>query len=206
MIRNNHQKVVIFDLGNVVLNWDIDSVLDSLNLEEKKAELLRNELFLHQDWQDLDHGKLSEPEVVARICTESELDKTTIEEALLAAKNSLRPIDKTLELMQEISEKGIEMYCLSNMSRETYDHIKNYAFFDLFSGIIISGIEGCRKPFEDIFHLILKRFKLDPSNALFIDDTLPNIETAKRLGFHALHFKRSPACYAEIRNLTFCKT
>lgn len=203
MIHRNQKKTVIFDLGNVMLNWDIEQVLDSLAFDETTTDLLREELFHHQDWQDMDHGKLSEQDVTGRICSRSSLDRTTVEKALLEAKKSLAPIEKSEVLMREIHDKGIQIYCLSNMSRETYAHIRNYSFFDLFSGIVISGIEGCKKPDDVIFHLIIDRFELEPSQALFIDDTFSNIETARKIGLNAHHFKRNDACYESIRKFVF---
>jgi len=203
MIRINRNKVVILDLGNVVLDWDVDRILGSLNLEIDELNLLKKELFSHQDWLDMDHGKLSETAVVSSICERSPLTKDAIEVALLAAKNSLSPIAESISLMQEISDNGIEMFCLSNMSCETYDHIKDNELFDMFSGIVISGVEGCMKPNEDIFHLTINRFRLEPMDTLFIDDSMSNIETAQRLGINGFHFKRSQNCYSEIRELLF---
>ncbi len=203
MSRAKRNKVVILDLGNVVLDWDVERILDSLNLEAEEQHLLRDELFSHQDWIDLDHGKASEMEVTSKISERSSLSKDTVEGALLAARNSLAPIAESVMLMQEILEKGIEMLCLSNMSRETYDHIKGQEFFDMFSGIVISGVEECMKPNEDIFHLIISRFNLEPSETLFVDDSLPNIVTANRLGINGFHFKRSQTCYSQIRKMLF---
>ena len=201
MTLQNQRKVAIFDLGNVVLDWNIDRISSSLNISMEEQNLLKKELFGHRDWLEIDHGKVSEATVATRVCKRSNLKKALIERALFAAKNSLSPIDETLSLMRELSSNGISMFCLSNMSRETYDHIKGYALFDMFSGIVISGIEGCLKPDDDSFRLIVKRFNIDTSCALFIDDSLANIETAQRLGINAFHFKRSPNCYTEIRRL-----
>jgi putative hydrolase of the HAD superfamily len=203
MLHSDQNKVVIFDLGNVVLNWDVDGILDSLDLATEERSLLRQELFAHQHWLDLDHGKESEASVIAKICNRSPLTHESVEAALLAAKNSLVPIAETVSLMQEISESQIQMYCLSNMSREMYSHISSLEFFDLFSGIVISGIEGCMKPGEEIFNLIINRFELNPADTLFIDDSLPNVLTAQRLGVNALHFKRSQNCYTKIRQQLF---
>jgi FMN phosphatase YigB (HAD superfamily) len=203
MIRPNRNKVVILDLGNVVLDWDVDRILDSLGLDSGQQNLLRRELFSHQDWLDMDHGKEPESAVISKVCERSPLSRDTVESALLAAKNSLSPISETLLLMQEILNSGTKMFCLSNMSRETYDHIKNLELFEMFSGIVISGIEGCMKPNEDIFHLTVNRFGLQPTDTLFVDDSLANIDTAHRLGINGFHFKRSQNCYSEIRDLLF---
>lgn len=203
MIRPNQNKVVILDLGNVVLNWDVDLILASLNLKPKEKNLLQEELFFHQDWLDMDCGKESETVVVSRVCERSSLSQDLVEKALLAAKKLLTPITESLLLMQEISDNEIEMLCLSNMSRETYDFIKNQELFSMFSGVVISGVEKCMKPDEEIFQLIIGRFSLETQNTLFIDDSLENINSASLLDINGYHFKRSQKCYSDIRKLLF---
>lgn len=194
---------VILDLGNVVLNWNIEGILNSLDMEIEVRDRLRDELFLHQDWLDLDHGITTEAEVLDAICARSPLTPTQVETTLIATKHSMQPLPKTLELMQEIKAAGLPMYCLSNMSRESYAHIQRHDFFDLFAGIVISGHERCMKPDATIFDLILQRFDLDPETSLFVDDSLPNIDAAQALGIQAFHFKRSPACYQTLRARLF---
>ncbi len=199
--RTEELNAVIFDLGNVILNWDVDQILESLTVDNEEKHLLREELFYHQDWLDLDHGIQSETRVASNISHRCALNQHTVEFALHTAKCSLTPIVESLSLMQEISDANIEMYCLSNMSRETYQHIRNQAFFRMFNGIVISGIERCMKPNEDIFRLLVHRYELKLQNLLFIDDSLPNVDTAIRLGINGFHFKRSNRCYAKLREL-----
>lgn len=203
MIQQGSKKVVIFDLGNVVLDWNIESILESLKLPKSDLKLLREELFLHQDWIDMDLGERSESAVVSRVCNRTHIRQNVIENALLVAKESLKPIPESIFLMQEIRDFGIQMYCLSNMSFETFNHIKEQEFFNMFTGIVISGIEKCMKPNKEIFHLTLNRFELTPAETFFIDDSLHNINSAHELGMNCFHFKRSKKCYSEIRRLIF---
>lgn len=95
------------------------------------------------------------------------------------------------------------MYCLSNMSRETYEHIERHDFFRMFNGILISGVERCMKPDKEIFSLLIERFELIPGKTLFIDDSIDNIEAAKRHGIKGFHFRGQNSCYAGIRELLF---
>jgi len=194
---------VIFDLGNVVLDWNIDKILKSLDLSQKERNLLNIGLFKHQDWLDMDQGVKTERLVVSRVVSRSSLRKNVVEQALLAAKTSLTSIPQSIQLMQDLYDAGIKMYCLSNMSSETYEHIKTQEFFNLFDGIVISGHEKCMKPDAKIFDLTIQRYGLSPSETLFIDDSLPNISTACDLGILGFHFKRSNACYSKIRDLLF---
>ena len=147
---------VLFDLGNVLINWNTTTLVEGLDLPAAQKRLIQRELFDHSDWSDLDHGAVSEPAVVERICNRTTLSADAVNHALDAARASLNPISASVDLLYEIRDAGLPIYCLSNMSIETYQHIKErLAFFECFQGIIISGIEKCMKPSPDIFQLTL---------------------------------------------------
>ncbi|BDM22385.1 hypothetical protein KMS_R21420 [Pseudomonas sp. LRP2-20] len=44
------------------------------------------------------------------------------------------------------------------------------------------------KPEPEIFQLLLRRYGLDPSRTLFIDDVQKNVDAAKEQGMQALRF------------------
>ncbi|MBL4839729.1 MAG: HAD-IA family hydrolase, partial [Thalassospira sp.] len=60
-----------------------------------------------------------------------------------------------------------------------------------FEGILVSGQEKLAKPDPQIFDLTAARFKLDPRETLFIDDSEKNIQQAREMGF-ATHWFRDP--------------
>ena len=46
-----------------------------------------------------------------------------------------------------------------------------------------------RKPHPEFFQLLLERYKLVPSETIFIDDNQRNIDAAKLMGINAILFK-----------------
>jgi HAD superfamily hydrolase (TIGR01509 family) len=76
--------------------------------------------------------------------------------------------------------------------RSRYDH------WDRFRGIVISGEVGLVKPEPEIFHHITDCYSLIPAETVFIDDHLPNIESAGRLGFRTIHFANAAQCRREL--------
>ena len=101
---------VILDLGNVGLNWDVEGILASLNMDFGARNRLRAELFSHQDWLDLDHGVTTEAEVLDAICARSPLSPAQVEATLEATKRSMQPLPETLKLMQEIDAAAMSMW------------------------------------------------------------------------------------------------
>ncbi|MBP8047620.1 MAG: HAD-IA family hydrolase, partial [Anaerolineales bacterium] len=66
---------------------------------------------------------------------------------------------------------------------------KRYDFLDLFDDMIISGEHKLIKPDPAIFQLTLDRIGRKASECLFVDDSFPNIEVARKMGFHTIHFQ-----------------
>ena len=46
-----------------------------------------------------------------------------------------------------------------------------------------------RKPFVEIYELLLKRYDINASTAVYIDDNERNLKPAHALGLHTIHFK-----------------
>ena len=67
-----------------------------------------------------------------------------------------------------------------------------YPFFELFDDIILSGKVKLNKPDPAIFNLLLNKIGYSAPECILIDDSQPNVETAKGLGFHTILFQ-SPA-------------
>ena len=62
-----------------------------------------------------------------------------------------------------------------------------YTSLDVFfNKIFYSHIVGLRKPGEEIFNFILEEQQMQAEETLFIDDSFPNTDTAKRMGFQTV--------------------
>jgi len=64
-------------------------------------------------------------------------------------------------------------------------------FFDMFDVTVISAEVGMVKPDPRIYRLVLDQLGVEPQEAVFVDDFIENVEGARRLGLHAIHFKNS---------------
>ena len=59
----------------------------------------------------------------------------------------------------------------------------------LFERYFLSCEMGLLKPDPNFFTAMLEDLGVPPEDCLFIDDTQPNVEAAKKLGITALHFR-----------------
>lgn len=95
-----------------------------------------------------------------------------------------------IEFLKEIKERGYEVWCLSNDLSEWSEKLRiRFALDSYFKGFVISGDIGARKPDRAIFSALISQLGTDPSNAVFVDDRLKNLDSAAAIGFKTVLFE-----------------
>lgn len=78
---------------------------------------------------------------------------------------------------------------LSNFMDELPDVISvRHPMADAFDLVVCSAFEGMMKPTAAIYERTLARLGRQPAEAVFIDDAPANIEGARQVGLHAIHY------------------
>ena len=190
---------VVFDLGNVALNWDPVAVCNALPFDERIRYIIHRELFNHSDWLAMDQGFKTERQVIARLSGSTGISEDQAETALQRARESLVEIPETIALMEELDRQSVDLYCLSNMSLENFEYVREKPFFRLFKGAVISSQERTMKPQPAIFERLLSRFQLRATESFFVDDHPANIAAAARLGIDGVVFDRVESTFQLIR-------
>ncbi|WP_366181553.1 HAD family phosphatase [Actinomyces timonensis] len=109
------------------------------------------------------------------------------------------PVPGMVSLVDELLATGVPLYCLTNYDGPTFDATRDLVpQLDRFAGIVVSGKEGLIKPDPAIFRVTLERFGLEPSRALFIDDSPVNTASAAGMGILTHTFTGSGALRAEL--------
>ena len=195
-------RSVIFDLGGVVLRWNPESIITSFSPDELTQSVIRRDVFQHPDWLDMDRGVLPEQQAIQRFHMRTECSLAEISALMQAVKDSLQPIPGTVELLEELAQLEVPLYCLSNMPATTADYLRaQHTFWRLFRGVVISGEVNLVKPDPAIFRYIASRYGLTPQDTTFVDDHSPNIESAARLGFRTVLFKDPAQCRDSLQDL-----
>ena len=193
---------VIFDLGGVVLDWNPDLILENFYTNTDARAAMKAALFQHPDWLQMDRGVLTEPEVIARLARRTGRPAAELSGLFDAVRNSLEPKPHTVALIERLARQRVPLYCLSNMPASTFAYLRErHAFWPAFSGIVISGEIKMMKPEREIFEYLLDRFDLAPTESVFVDDHLPNIEAARAIGLHTVLFRDAQQCELELEPL-----
>jgi 2-haloacid dehalogenase len=91
---------------------------------------------------------------------------------------------------------------LSNFSAELFALSRDrYDFWDAFEGIVLSGEERVNKPDPRIYEILFERYAITPQKAVFLDDSLPNVEASRALGMRAIHFTDAVAARPQLREM-----
>ena len=193
---------VVFDLGNVLIDWDPRYLYRKLFSTETEVEWFLGNI-CDDEWNSKhDAGQPFEKgisELSALYPQYSDQIRNWYDrcEEMLGG-----PLDETVDVLAELKKNKVPLFILSNWSAETYP--KAEALFDFlhwFDGKIISGESGIIKPDPEIYQLLLKTFDLTPQNTVFIDDKLANVNAAQDLGIHGIHFQNAAILRNDLKKL-----
>ncbi len=182
-------NAIIFDLGNVLIGWDAH-LLYRRYFSDREATNRFLEEIRFMEWNAHQDAGRSFKDGVADLSRQFPQYKDLIQAYDTYWEESLtEPYYETIEIVHALKNAGWPLYMLSNFSMEKFKLIEHkYPVFGWFDDKIISGEHKVVKPAPEIFNITLQRIGRDSKECLFIDDSLPNIETADRLGFQTLHF------------------
>ena len=178
-------KNIIFDLGNVIINYDQDKIINNFTIDEDEKIFIKETIFKSPEWKLLDLGQITNNAAIEEIQKRNDIKYNKLINIFLHEWYKTQPINKDIvEIAKKLKERNYNIYVLSNMAKETYEYFKNIDFFKVCNGIVISSHENVKKPDERIFNILLTRYKLNPKECLFIDDddTNKSYDTANKIG------------------------
>ena len=79
--------------------------------------------------------------------------------------------------------------------------LEDWDIAGLFDVVYCSGDEGRLKPDPAVYLATLDRLKANPSEAIFIDDTLGHVAAAQSLGIHGIVFESAPQMEKDLASL-----
>ena len=180
-------KNIIFDIGNVLLNFYPSEYLKG-KYSDEDAAFPFSAIFDTDEWLDLDRGTITEEEALNIFIERNPEKEIILREMMSDFYNIFTPIDSSVAILKNHRLQGYNLLFLSNIHIGIYGHIiDKYDFFEEFDGGIISAKVKQLKPDTDIFFSLIGKYNIKPGESIFIDDTVHNIKTANKLGFKTIH-------------------
>ena len=186
------QKIagILFDIGGVLVALDgVPSMAKLLGVEPQHEAL-------HAIWiaspSVVAHetGKINAAEFAAGVVAELRLPVTADRFLQDFSNWPTGLLPGALQLLDDIPDI-YQVAALSNTSAMHWEKIRAMGLVDRFDETYLSHQIGCLKPDAGAFLAALEGMGLSPSDVLFLDDGLRNIDAAAKLGMHA-HLARGP--------------
>lgn len=182
------RRAAIFDLGGVVLSWDpVRAFKAEVDIDEAHR-LMRDVDFANWNRRNDEGRRFADGEAeVAR-------DWPQYAETITAYRRYFDhaltgPVPGTSAVIAELARAGVRLLGLTNWSDETFPVAqRRFGILKRFEAIVVSGREGIIKPDPRLYRLLLDRFGVDASTAVFVDDNPANCAAATDLGLTAIAF------------------
>lgn len=193
-------RAVVFDVGKVLIEWDVRHLYRKLIPDEDAREAFLARVATLEWHAQHDAGRPF-AETSAELIEQHPQERAWIEAWGDRWLETIPgPIAGMPEIVADLAARDVPLYAITNFSGEFWKPFvaREAALFAPFRDIVVSGDEKLMKPDPAIYHLALSRFGLEPGEGLFIDDSLPNVVAANANGFVGHHFTDPHALRAEL--------
>jgi 2-haloacid dehalogenase len=191
---------VVFDVGNVLLRWDPRNLYRTIFDDETEMEWFLSNVCTPPWNLEQDRGRDWE-EAVAVLARDHPAHEPSIRAFHERWEETVSgTIDENVALLHRLRAAGVPNYCITNFSGPKFLLTQErFPFLTGFDGVIVSGDEKVLKPEPEIYTLLLDRYDLMPGECIFVDDSKANVEGARAVGMHAIHFVEPMDLAAELR-------
>jgi glucose-1-phosphatase len=182
-------KVVVFDLGNVLIPFDYSGAIAKLNkieagLGDRFMDYYKSNYNFHRDFE---RGDISEDDFIAEMlkCVDHKIDRRTFCEyySQIFTENK-----KITALLPKLKEK-YKLVLMSNTNSVHREYgWKQYEFLANFDKLILSHEVKAVKPEPEIYKAVEAHTKCLPEEHIFIDDIKEYVEGAIRMGWDGIQF------------------
>ena len=183
-------KNVIFDFGQVLVHFEPEYMVRQYANDEADVKLLSEVVFDRLYWDRLDLGTITDEETIS-LCRER-LPNRLWDVAEKIYRNwiyNIPEIEGMSDLITYIKkEYGVGVYVLSNISHYFADHSHEIDILKHSDGSVFSARIGITKPDHRIFDYLCNKFGITPNEAIFIDDSEKNINSAREFGLQGYLF------------------
>lgn len=184
-------NTVVFDLGGVLIDWNPEYVYRQIFEDEAERRYFLTEV-CSPHWNEQQDAGRTLQEATAWLVERFPDYEPQIRAYYGRWQEMLGgAIPETVDILNQLRDQASHrLLALTNWSAETFPTaLEMFDFLHHFEGILVSGEEKLIKPDPRIYQLLISRYGLNPGESLFIDDNPKNVEGARAVGLHAVHFQ-----------------
>ncbi len=190
--KNNKKiKAILFDLGQVILDFDFEPAFRKLSRFTRRSPEQIQAYFYASGLEALyDGGKISSQTFHREV--KKALGHTLDYNEFKKIWNNVFTLNPRVARLIKNLKSRYRLVLISNTNAMHYEYVRiKYPVLSCFDKHILSFKEKARKPDKRIYQTAVKACRARPAEILYIDDREDLIEAAKGLGFHTFTFKNN---------------
>jgi len=182
-------EAVIFDIGNVLIEWQPERFYDRvIGPERRRAMFEAVDLHAMNDQVDRGHhftdtiykaaDDYPEWRDEIRMWHDNWIELATPE------------IPHSVRLLRALRSRGVQVFALTNFGIESFDYaVTQFPFLSEFDRAYVSGHMKVIKPDPRIYEMLEQDCGIAPGALIFADDRADNIDMARSRGWQTHHFQ-----------------
>ena len=192
-------KNIIFDFGNVLVQWHPEVVYGEFFGDEAKAWWFLRHVADMDFRQRIDAGESMEDCI-----REKQAQYPEYEQAVELYRSKWREmltdeVPGMREVISELRARNYEIFGLTNWSMETFPEARaHFGILQMIDRYVVSGAEGLVKPDPRLFQVLLDRYGLKAEDCSFVDDNPDNVAAAKGMGMQGILFTNAETLRKEL--------
>lgn len=193
-------KNIVFDVGNVLVEWDPKKALRELGIDGEDMEAVLDATVRSDVWNESDRSTLSDEELLSRMIGNAPGYEEQIRQLWEHVQLAIWQFDYSRAWINRLKENGYRVYILSNYSKYAYEKtIEALSFLEDVDGALFSYEVHQIKPEPEIYLSLLQKFHLNAEECVFLDDRKENVEAAKQQGICGIQFHTYEQAVAELQ-------
>lgn len=189
-------QAVVFDIGNVLIEWQPERFFDSVIGEEQRRAMFAA-IDLHGINDVVDRGGHFRDTIVAAAKANPDWHDEVMMWHDRWIDMAAPAIDHSVRLLRALRVAGVPVFALTNFGIQTFEVAEPvYPFLGEFDRRYISGHLGVIKPEADIYQRVEDDCGVPPNGLLFADDRIDNINVAAARGWQT-HLFEGPQSWAD---------
>ncbi len=206
--KNKRLKAVIFDIGGVLaLEKNNSSSKKNPGVHQRISKKLNLSLDTWFDSIDVAYsksiqGQLTKKQFLRKVSVNLDISVRKLEKAIIDAHlENFKQNASLYEFAFNLKKQGYKIAILSDQWPLSKEAIVDKKLMKKFDSVVISCDVGMRKPNPDVYKLVLRKLKISPREAVFIDNREWNLKPAKKLGIKTILFKNNKQLFYDLKRI-----
>ena len=192
-------QAVVFDVGRVLVRWDLRCLFAKLIDEPDRLDFFLANVVTEEWHHQHDEGRPIHDMIEERVAQFPQFEAEIRAYETRFNETIPGPVEGTHELARRLAANDVPLFALTNFGAEFWDLFRpTQTIFGLFEDIVVSGRENVAKPAAAIYAIAERRFGIDPARLLFIDDKAENIAAAVARGWQGHVFTDAETLEADL--------